>query len=288
MKSNEDKKKMFLLWPLPIIFLVCALLLNLLIPIPGQTDTPGLTGQLNLNTASLDELQRLPFIGKTKAQAIVDFRREIGPFKSLDQLLEIETIGQKTYEAIKPYLKLTGPSLFNDGRQSGPGDQQPGSIKIRTLIMTRPGEIRILPDKEYFDALILAIQNAGNRIDMAMFIFKITSFSKNRASQVLKELIAAGKRGVLVRVLLEKSGYDDDLNNENQRVAKKLRRNNIKVAFDSPDITTHTKLVVIDRRYVFIGSHNLTHSALFHNHEFSLLIDNRALARELIDYMERL
>jgi phosphatidylserine/phosphatidylglycerophosphate/cardiolipin synthase-like enzyme len=46
--------------------------------------------------------------------------------------------------------------------------------------------------------------------------------------------------------------------------------------------------VVIDDRFCFIGSHNLTHSALVHNHEFSLLLDNRRLADELDSYITRL
>ena len=57
-----------------------------------------------------------------------------------------------------------------------------------------------------------------------------------------------------------------------------LRRNKISVYFDSRKTTTHTKIVVIDKRFCFIGSHNMTHSALAYNHEFSLLIDNLSLA----------
>jgi phosphatidylserine/phosphatidylglycerophosphate/cardiolipin synthase-like enzyme len=64
-----------------------------------------------------------------------------------------------------------------------------------------------------------------------------------------------------------------------------LRDNGIKVFFDSPNTTTHTKLVVIDSRYSFVGSHNFTHAALKHNNELSLLIDDQALAHRLTDYM---
>ena len=70
-------------------------------------------------------------------------------------------------------------------------------------------------------------------------------------------------------------------------MAQLLRKNRIEVRFDSPATTTHTKLVVIDNRYVFLGSHNLTQAALKHNHEVSLLLDNTALAREIADYIGR-
>jgi phosphatidylserine/phosphatidylglycerophosphate/cardiolipin synthase-like enzyme len=54
---------------------------------------------------------------------------------------------------------------------------------------------------------------------------------------------------------------------------------------DSEKKTTHAKIVVIDRRFSFVGSHNLTHSALVINNEFSLLVDSRPLAEELLKYM---
>ncbi|MBU4177899.1 MAG: phospholipase, partial [Proteobacteria bacterium] len=46
------------------------------------------------------------------------------------------------------------------------------------------------------------------------------------------------------------------------------------------------KLAVIDRRYCLVGSHNLTQSALKHNHELSLLLDNPQLAEEILAYLE--
>ena len=240
-----------------------------------------LEGQLNLNTASTKELQKLPFIGKARAEAIVDYRNTHGPFKSLEDVVKSSDIGQKTFEAIKPYLRLSGKTTIAKDKAS-----PRSTAEIRTIIMSRPGEIVILSDKKYYDNLIQYIKKARKTIHMSMFIFKITDSPKNRPALVLKELIAAGKRGVRIRVILEKSGYDDKLNLENRRVAKKLKKHRIAVSFDSPDITTHTKLVVIDSRYSFVGSHNLTHSALAYNHEFSLLIDNKTLAQKLIGYMK--
>ena len=64
-----------------------------------------------------------------------------------------------------------------------------------------------------------------------------------------------------------------------------LRKNGIPVSLDSLDVTSHMKVVVIDERFCFIGSHNMTHSALGDNHEFSLLVDSRELAAELAEYI---
>ena len=84
---------------------------------------------------------------------------------------------------------------------------------------------------------------------------------------------------------LEKSGYDENINKINRKVAKKLTKNRVNVQFDSKNRTSHMKLVVVDDRFCFIGSHNLTHAALTYNNEFSILIDNQLLAKELVDYI---
>ncbi len=61
---------------------------------------------INVNQANVEELMKLPGIGKTKAQAIIDYRKKSGGFKELNQLMEVKGIGDKTFEKIKSFLKL--------------------------------------------------------------------------------------------------------------------------------------------------------------------------------------
>ena len=67
---------------------------------------------LNLNTASKDELVALPGIGPAKAQAILDYRNQHGPFKSIDELRKVKGIGEKLFTQIKPEVSI-GPSARN-------------------------------------------------------------------------------------------------------------------------------------------------------------------------------
>lgn len=62
--------------------------------------------RIPVNTADVYELDRLPGIGPTKAQAIVDYRTEHGPFQSAEQLLEVSGIGEATLEGLLDYITL--------------------------------------------------------------------------------------------------------------------------------------------------------------------------------------
>ncbi|MDA8163642.1 MAG: phospholipase D-like domain-containing protein [Desulfobacteraceae bacterium] len=248
----------------------------------------GLSGQLNVNTATLKELQLLPFIGETRARAILAYRQRHGRFKSLDELLASEAIGGRSFEAIRPYLTLTGPTTLR-GEPEAADKPAAVCLRVQTRIMgTYPGEIVLLPDAAYYDTLRQYLRQAERKIEIVMFLFKMNDSPQNRPATLLKELTAAAGRRVDVQVLLERSDHDEELNRENERVARALRAKGVTVTFDSPRTTTHAKLVVIDDRFCFVGSHNLTQAALAYNHEFSLLIDNQKLAGDLSAYIAKL
>ena len=58
-------------------------------------------GKVNINTATLEELQTIKGIGKKKAEAILQYRKEHGPFRTKEDLLEVKGIGKKALEAIE-------------------------------------------------------------------------------------------------------------------------------------------------------------------------------------------
>lgn len=61
---------------------------------------------VNLNAANVEQLMALPGIGKSKAQAIVAYREEQGPFSSVDDLVNVKGIGKKLLAKLAASVKV--------------------------------------------------------------------------------------------------------------------------------------------------------------------------------------
>jgi phosphatidylserine/phosphatidylglycerophosphate/cardiolipin synthase-like enzyme len=165
-------------------------------------------------------------------------------------------------------------SAIAEERQNPFPNDQPGYVAI------------LLTNKDYFPALIKAIDDAQEEIFMSIFSFKVGVHKNSYPDQVLLHLSQAAQRGVKVKVILENTGNrDQKLDEQNHRTKKNLEEKGVKVYLDSPKRTTHTKLIVIDQKIVLLGSHNLTSAALKYNNEVSVLLENPALAKSARDYM---
>ena len=61
---------------------------------------------ININTATIDELDSLPGIGNSKAQNIIDYRNINGNFKTIEDIMNVNGIGTAIYEQIKAYITI--------------------------------------------------------------------------------------------------------------------------------------------------------------------------------------
>ena len=61
---------------------------------------------LNINTATAQQLQALPGIGAVKAQAIVDYREEHGPFRYVEELRNVRGIGESILESVMDHITV--------------------------------------------------------------------------------------------------------------------------------------------------------------------------------------
>jgi len=63
-------------------------------------------GPVNINTASVAELDALPGIGAKTAALIVEYRQKNGPFKKIEELMNVRGVGEKNFLKLKPQLTV--------------------------------------------------------------------------------------------------------------------------------------------------------------------------------------
>jgi len=93
-----------------------ALVLAVLLAAPmisaGQASAPAKATPatvININTATADQLDALPGIGAKLAARIVDYRQKNGGFKKLEDLMNVQGIGEKNFLKLKPLITLGQP-----------------------------------------------------------------------------------------------------------------------------------------------------------------------------------
>ena len=84
---------------------------------------------VNVNSADVTQLALLPRVGMSVAQRIVDFRKQNGPFKKLEDLMLVRGIGEKTFQLIKPYASLAGETSLHEKVHATRTKKEAGAAK---------------------------------------------------------------------------------------------------------------------------------------------------------------
>ena len=143
---------------------------------------------------------------------------------------------------------------------------------------------KIIPvfDRDFYPVVMKALKNANESIEI--IAFKLSYYPKYRNSKENKlvwELIKAKERGVKVRILL------DEYPNKNSAYSL-LKSRGIDIKYDSKNVTTHAKVIIIDGKIVILGSTNFSYYGLEKNHEANIYIESEEVAKAFRDYFERL
>ena len=152
-------------------------------------------------------------------------------------------------------------------------------------------EIKPICDREYFPAVHSLLKNAKSSIYLVMHQIRYyDEHPGSSANLFCNDLIAAAKRGVDVKAIIEQSDLEifSDNSKRNREVGYRLAKGGVTVYFDPLKTTTHCKLLIVDKRYTVIGSTNWSYYALDKNYESSILIESEKTANYFIKYFEKL
>ncbi len=72
---------------------------------PHQNIAQSGSWAVNINTATVEELEKLPNIGRKMAEAIIEFRTVNGPFRRPEHLMQIRGVSEARFAELRPYIK---------------------------------------------------------------------------------------------------------------------------------------------------------------------------------------
>jgi phosphatidylserine/phosphatidylglycerophosphate/cardiolipin synthase-like enzyme len=164
------------------------------------------------------------------------------------------------------------------------------SVSLISQVRHRPAEL-LLTDghpMEAARALERRFALARTRIWLTMFVIRCEADPDQAAPDdpvmaLMRALADAKQRGVDVRVCLDLGRDRETGEIEDKHVIAQqwLEKHGIRVVLDEDSLTTHAKVVLIDDRWVVLGSHNWTRSAMVMNREASVVIDDTGMVQRL-------
>ncbi len=134
----------------------------------------------------------------------------------------------------------------------------------------------------YLNVVILLVHSSANTIDILMYEWKWYGHESAGGVQKLNlAYVAAARRGVKVRVLLNIESMGHNITRINTRTATFLKRYGVEIKWGQVGVVTHAKMVIIDDEVLVLGSHNYTKSAFSRNQEASIVVHGR---KDILDY----
>jgi phosphatidylserine/phosphatidylglycerophosphate/cardiolipin synthase-like enzyme len=158
-------------------------------------------------------------------------------------------------------------------------------------------DVTILTNRDYFPLVHQIFQEAEESIRVMMFsaryytekprfagdIEHIPGTHWSNTNALLDDLVAAQSRGVKVQIILDSSTWNESNTELNESFGRLLVEGGVPVFMDDPEVTTHTKLILVDGHLTVVGSTNWSYYALDSNNETSVLVRSEEINR---DYQE--
>jgi competence ComEA-like helix-hairpin-helix protein len=222
------------------------------------------SGQVSINTATLEELDKVG-LTKKQATALVAFREQNGDFGSIDELIKVG-VPKATITRLRSFLTAVDVEAFFNSRPAGAASAGTGygpDGQRQALVAGADGVVA--PSRASVTAAATDLFNrtkAGETIDVAMY-------GASPSSQEFASLIAAAKRGAVVRVVL-----NDDYTGPAAAALKALATQGHAVEVRVQKAKTmHQKFGVVGND-VFFGSANFSESSSTKHSENRIAVKN--------------
>jgi phosphatidylserine/phosphatidylglycerophosphate/cardiolipin synthase-like enzyme len=152
-----------------------------------------------------------------------------------------------------------------------------------------PATVAAADDREFFPAANSLLKSAGKSIDVVLYQGRFYfHYPASTSNALICDLIDAAGRGVKVRVVMELADWNFENTEENRDVAQVLAGSGVEVYYDDPEVTSHTKLLIVDGAYTVVGSNNWNHYALDANNEANVILNSRRVAGVFTRYFEQI
>ncbi|UCC92075.1 MAG: phospholipase [Candidatus Aenigmatarchaeota archaeon] len=144
------------------------------------------------------------------------------------------------------------------------------------------GENQAIPlnDRDYFPTLKNLIDSANSSVKIIMYTVNFyPPYPDSPSNSLINALGNASERGIGVKIITDETPTE-------KPVLSMLRERGVDIKFDSKDVTTHAKLIIIDSKIVIIGSTNWSYYSIDKNHEANVMIISEPLAGQFEHYFE--
>jgi competence protein ComEA len=96
-----------------LVLAICGMFFISISPASAQAPAPALRSAtqpaIDLNTATVEQLDTLPGIGRKTAELIIEYRTKSGGFKRIEELMKVKGIGEKSFLKLKPLVVVAPP-----------------------------------------------------------------------------------------------------------------------------------------------------------------------------------
>lgn len=151
------------------------------------------------------------------------------------------------------------------------------------------GRVAFADNRDFFPKVHSLLASAESSVDVILYQSRFYfNYPLSGSNILITDLVEAADRGARVRVVLETADWNLDNTEENRDVWHVLNHGNIELYFDPDTTTTHSKLVIVDDRYIVVGSTNWSHYALDSNNEANVIVDSKKAAAAFKTYFDEI